>query len=200
MERMLLSATIMSKLLVGGLLLLMAISGCDHDVPEARSARRARHVAIDECTANIEVYPPGGAPQQPYRVVGPLDAGFVGNWGLSSASRFKRMKKRACELGADAIIDADDSSAGDRVTTSYQYDAYGRPVEVVQEASRETRRPTALAIQFVAPPGGAPQVALAGQTGAPQTILVPQVVVQQVVVPPAAPPAPVFVSPQEEVP
>jgi YD repeat-containing protein len=185
----------MSKLLVTGLLLLTAASGCDHDVPEARTARRARHVAMDECIANIEVYPPSGAPQQPYRVVAPLDAGFVGNWGISSASRFKRMKKRACELGADAIIDADGSSGGDRVTTSYQYDAYGRPVEVVQEASRDTRRSTAFAIQFAAPQGVAPQVALTVPNGAPQTIVVPQVVIQQVVVPP--PPAPVFVTPEE---
>jgi hypothetical protein len=133
--------------------------------------------------AGIEVYPPGAPLPAPYRVLAPIDADFVGNWGWSSTSRFKRMKKRACELGADAILDADDSDAANRVTTTYQYDAQGRPVAVVQEASRNAKRSTALAIQFVGPQGPAPQV-VAG----PQIVVAPA--------PPAGPP--VMVAPQVE--
>jgi hypothetical protein len=165
--------------------LLLALSGCDHDVPEARTPRHERRAAIEECVATIEVYPAGGLLPQPYRVVAPLDASFVGNWGWSSASRFKRMKKRACELGADAIIDADDPGADSRVITSYQYDAYGRPISVVQEASRNAKRSTALAIQFAGPEVAAPEVLVAPQGMAAPPMLTPPIVVTQVVVPQA---------------
>jgi YD repeat-containing protein len=170
---MLLSATPMRRLLVWAPLMLVALCACDHDGPEARSPRVDRRLAVGECLAAIEVYPPGVALPQPYRVVAPLDAGFVGNWGWSSASRFKRMKKRACELGADAIIDAPDSVADNRVTTTYQYDEAGRPVAVVQEASRE-KHSTALAIQFLTPVVMTSQGVLAPPPMPAPVVVVPQ--------------------------
>ena len=138
----------------------------------------------------IPVFAPSQPLPQPYRVVAPLDAGFVGNWGWSATSRFKRMKKRACELGADAIIDAADPGVDNRVTTTYQYDAAGRPVAVVQEASRDPGRATALAIQFVGPVVAAPAVVMVSP-GAPP----PPVVAPPVAAPVALAPAPVVVAP-----
>jgi hypothetical protein len=183
---MLLRATPMPRLSIWGPLILVGLWGCDHDVPEARTARHEHHIAIDDCIANIEVYPAGGPLPQPYRVLAPVDAGFVGNWGWTSTSRFKRMKKRACELGADAIIDADDSGPGSRVTTTYQYDQYGRPVAVVQEGSRDAKRSTALAVQFVGPQAAAPEVVVAPEVvGPPQVVVaLPVVAPPQVVVTP----------------
>jgi hypothetical protein len=197
MEHLLLNPTPMPRLSVWGPLVLMALCGCDHDdAPEPRTAHHARRFAIDDCIANIQVYPPGAPLPQPYAVLAPLDAGFVGNWGWSSTSRFKRMKKRACELGADAIIDAADPNTDNRVTTTYQYDAAGRPISVVQQASQgDPRRMTALAIQFAGPQAAAPPQVVVGPEGASrQVVVAPQVVVQQVVVPQAVS-APVVVSP-----
>jgi YD repeat-containing protein len=179
----------MSKCSAWAILALLALSACDHDVPEARySPRHARRVALDECIAMIPVFPAGQVPSQPYRVLAPIDSGFVGNWGWSSTSRFIRMKRRACELGADAILDADEPVADARVTT-LQYDAYGRPVTIVQEDPRGARRSTALAVQF-APP----QVAVA-QAAEPPSIIPPQTASPPLALPQPAPPPIVITQP-----
>jgi hypothetical protein len=167
-------------------LAVVALVGCSHDVPEARSARHVHRAELRDCVTSIEVYAPGAPLPQPYHVVAPLDAGFVGNWRLSATSRFNRMKRRACELGADAIIDADEFRDVNRVTTTYQYDAAGRPVAVVQEVPTRPRASTALAIQFVGPQAAPPQVAVAPQAPE-QVIVVPQPPQQVVVMPQMAP-------------
>ncbi len=173
-------------LLSGGLL------GCSHDGADARDARHARRYAVQDCVGSIEVYSATRPPAQPYRVVAPLDAGFVGNWGWSATSRYNRMKKRACELGADAIIDSDDAAVDNRVTTTYQYDAYGRPVAVVQEGAKDLRRGTALAVQFVAPEVAVPQAA-PPQIAAAPVVVAPPMSSPQVVVVPQPPPQVVVV-------
>jgi hypothetical protein len=167
-------------------LAIVALAGCSHDVPEARTARHAHRAEIRDCVANIEVYSPAASPREPYRVLAPVDAGFVGNWGWTSTSRFNRMKKRACELGADAIIDADDPRLPSRVTTTYQYDEAGRPVSVVQEAPRSARGSTALAIQFVGP-GAAPQQVTVAPQGPQQVVVVAQPPQEVLLVPQQAP-------------
>jgi hypothetical protein len=73
-----------------------AIVGCR----DARSYDRK--VALELCAAQIAVFPPGQPPQQPYRVVAPVEA----RWGISVTSRFLKLKREACALGANAIIDA----------------------------------------------------------------------------------------------
>jgi hypothetical protein len=156
-----------------GVLGLVALSGCSReDNSEVRVGRHERRSAVKECTARIEVYPASTPRPQPYRVLAPIDAGFVGNWGWSATSRYERMKRRACELGADAIIDAPDERVADnRVTTTLQYDAYGRPVTIVQEnPTTVARRGAALAIQFVAPTAPAPVVV---EVPAPAPVVVP---------------------------
>jgi hypothetical protein len=139
----------MPKLPALGLVTVVVFCGChSDDHVDARVGRHDRAVAVDECAARMAVYPPNSPLPAPYRVLAPVDTGFVGNWGWSATSRYWRMKKRACQLGADAILDAEAPIADNRVTTTLQYDAYGRPVEIVQEQPVRERRPVALAIQF----------------------------------------------------
>jgi hypothetical protein len=118
--------------------------------PAAEAAAQDRQYAHDlafaECQMNIEVFLPGMRPARPFRVIGPIE----GNWGWTVESRFKRMKKKACELGASAIIDADEryEAVGGTTTRIVQYDRFGRPVIVVEEPRRTVRRTSAIAIVY----------------------------------------------------
>jgi hypothetical protein len=141
---------------------LVALAGCRHNYGEARSYRAQRY-AVEGCADRLPVFAANAPPQQPYRVIAPVDA----FWGLTSTSRFLHMKRRACELGADALIDADDGHSAAVSTTTVQYDQAGHPVTIIQTQPVRPRRSAGLAIQFLVP-----QVAVA----APPTI--------QVVVPP----------------
>src|SRR5689334_13397108 len=62
----------------------------------AAVAKQQRAIALAQCEATLEIYPPGMQPTRPFRVIGPVE----GNWGFTAESRFQRMRKKACELGA----------------------------------------------------------------------------------------------------
>ncbi len=120
---------------------------------QARERSIARHrekMAVGECQARLEVYPPGMRPQRPFRVLGPVD----GAWGFTVEARFERMRRKACELGAQAIIDADEhyEVVAGTTTTSVRYDELGRPVTVTEEPHSTVRRTTALAIVYTTEP------------------------------------------------
>jgi hypothetical protein len=139
------------------LLVAATASGCGASAQTlaARDAKRQRKLAVEQCAATLEVYPPGMRPTRPFRVLGPVE----GEWGFTAGSRFERMRKNACELGAQAIIDASEhyqEVAGTRTTTLGQ-DALGRPVAVVEEPRSSVRRTTALAIAYTDTPI-APQI------------------------------------------
>jgi hypothetical protein len=87
------------------LLLVCWLAGCATATPAAREAERAQ---LQRCAA-IEIYPFGVSPPRPYRVLGPLEVSTDGN----PAHRDHRLQERACQLGADAVIDVrDESPAG----------------------------------------------------------------------------------------
>jgi hypothetical protein len=124
------------------MLSVLGIVGCR----DARSYDRK--VALELCTAQIAVFPPGQPPQQPYRVVAPVEA----RWGISATSRFLKLKREACALGANAIIDAGEREESETsVTTTVRYDRWGQPITVVQEQPNTRRRTTALAVQLLPP-------------------------------------------------
>ncbi len=123
-------------------LCLLALPACN------RSYSGQHTYAMEMCVANIPVFAPGQVPQVPYTMIAPLDS----RWGVSATSRFQHMKMHACQLGADAIIDTPDrypSTAS--VMTTMQYDPYGRPVVVQQQAVVPAGRTNPIAIRFQAP-------------------------------------------------
>jgi hypothetical protein len=156
--------TVFGLLTVVGLLGFLAFlglfaSGCAsrYDDPEWRAARAERRMAAHEarmaqadCQARLEVYPPGMRPQRPYRVLGPVD----GTWGFTIEARFQRMRKKACELGAQAIIDADEryEVVAGTTQTVIRYDRHGRPVAVIEQPQSTIRRTSAWAIVFTNEP------------------------------------------------
>jgi hypothetical protein len=158
------------------LVALTALGGCRHDYRDARSDRADRADAIEGCAERLPVFAANALPQQPYRVIAPVDA----FWGITSTARFLHMKRRACELGADALIDADDGRSGPVSTTTVQYDAAGHPISIVQTQPARPRRSAGLAIQFLVP-----QVAVAAPP--PIQVVVPPPV--QIIVPRGACPA-----------
>lgn len=87
---------------LGGLAFLFAACGGSH--------YRAGAPEID-CTepaiySQIEVYPPGMAPQRPYRVIGAVEA----NWDVSSGGRLRTLQVHACEMGAHAVVAAQEET------------------------------------------------------------------------------------------
>jgi len=138
------------------LLLLLPLTGAacaeTPDDPVARASRqqfaieRSQHIAFQaQCETNLEIYAPGTRPTRPYRVLGP-----VGSWGVTARSRFVKMRKRACELGADAIVGAWErwEETPTTVTTRVGYDGHGQPVTTVEEQDGFARRTQPLAIAF----------------------------------------------------
>jgi hypothetical protein len=122
----------------------VALTGCYNSGVSGRHS-----FAMEMCRANIPVYPPGQVPPVPYQMIAPVDS----RWGISATSRFEHMKAHACELGADAIIDtADRYPQTSSVTTTTQYDVYGRPVAVQALATNAASRSTPIAIKFLAAP------------------------------------------------
>lgn len=121
---------------------------------DAAVAKQQRAIALDRCQTSIEVYVPGTRPQRPFRVIGPVE----GNWGLSADARFDRMRKKACELGAHAIIDAAERyhEVNGPTTTTLGQDAFGRPVATIEESRSTQRTTSALAIIYVDVPATAP--------------------------------------------
>jgi hypothetical protein len=165
----------MSKLPLFTVALSVALlAGC-------RSSSSGRHsYAMEMCVANIPVYAPGQVPPVPYRMISPVDS----HWGVSSASRFEHMKVHACELGADAIIDsADRYPSTSTVTTTMQYDAAGRPIQVQEQAVGAAYRNQPVAIKFMGPMPAA-QVAVMPQPGGNVTIVPPPSTVTIVAPPP----------------
>ena len=72
-------------------------SSCAHQDPAARAAEQAR---LQRC-ASIEIFPLGVRPPRPYRILGPLAVTFDG----ISSHRDRTLQNRACDLGADAVMD-----------------------------------------------------------------------------------------------
>lgn len=107
-------------------------------------------MARSECAATLEVFPPGMRPQRSFRVIGPVD----GTWGWTVEARFERMRKKACELGAHAIIDADEryEVVAGPTRSVIHYDRYGRPIAVVEQPQSTVRRTSAWAIVYTSEP------------------------------------------------
>lgn len=129
-----------------------ALGGCADDPAEREwrrqqaAQRREQMAAIDRCAATLPAYRPGERPPQPYTVIAPMD----GRWGWTSTSRFMSMKRKACELGADAIIDASETYADVGPTREvWGRDRFGRPVRVVEHEPQRVRETSAVAIRFV---------------------------------------------------
>jgi hypothetical protein len=103
-----------------------------------------------QCETSLEIIPPGTRPQRPYRILGPVD----GRWGVTARGRFARMRKRACELGADAIMGAWEryEETPGTLTTRVGYDDLGRPITVVEEQPAVARRTPPLAIAWTDAP------------------------------------------------
>jgi hypothetical protein len=133
-------------------LLAPACGGVSDDPVERAEARQRQFAryqareALDACAAHLAIFPPGTAPQSPYRVLGPVE----GRFGFTVEARFQAMRKSACELGAQGIIDAGEHEevvVGARTTTS-GVDDYGRPVTVVEEPRSVVRHVRGVAIVF----------------------------------------------------
>ncbi|MBS2018619.1 MAG: hypothetical protein JST00_37480 [Deltaproteobacteria bacterium] len=140
-------------LLFVGLSLSAGLTGACSDDPIARAEAAQRRTEIRQaklraaqCESSIEIYPPGMRPNRPFRVLGPVD----GTWGFTVESRFQRMRRKACEMGATALLDAEERN--DVVVESTReitrYDAYGRPYTVVEQPQHSVRRTSALAVVF----------------------------------------------------
>ncbi len=147
-----------TKLAIAALAAAALLPACGHrrsyaHDPAMQQRQYAADLALAECQVNIEVFLPGMRPTRPFRVVGPIE----GNWGWTVESRFTRMKKKACELGASAIIDAEEryEPVGGSTTRIVQYDRFGRAVVVVEEPRRTVRRTSAIAIVYTDPPPAA---------------------------------------------
>jgi hypothetical protein len=141
-------------------LCLLALPACN------RSYSGHHTYAMEMCVANIPVFAPGQVPQVPYAMIAPLDS----HWGVSATSRFQHMKMHACQLGADGIIDTPDrypSMAS--VTTTMQYDAYGHPVAVQQQAVVPAGRTNPIAIKFLGQP---PMLAQQQMMGPPTNVTI----------------------------
>jgi hypothetical protein len=133
--------------------LLASACGGVSDDPVERAEARQRQIAryqareaLDECASHLAIFPPGAAPQRPYRVLGPVE----GRFGFTVEARFQAMRKSACELGAQGIIDAGEHEevvVGTRTTTS-GVDEYGRPVTVVEEPRNVVRHVRGIAVVF----------------------------------------------------
>jgi hypothetical protein len=136
---------------------LVSACGGVSDDPVERAAARQRQIAhyqareaLNECASHLAIFPPGMPPSQPYRVLGPVEGPF----GFTVEARFQAMRKSACELGANAIIDAgehEEVRVGTRTTTT-GLDAYGRPVTVVEEPQTIVRRVRGMAVVLEAGP------------------------------------------------
>ncbi|HEY7954183.1 MAG TPA: hypothetical protein VII38_02785 [Polyangia bacterium] len=83
-------------------LVAVGLAGCAHQSPEARAAEQARR---QKCGA-IEIYPNGVTPPRPFRVLGPVSADYDG----IPSHRDQTLRDRACELGADAVMDVRESN------------------------------------------------------------------------------------------
>jgi hypothetical protein len=80
------------------LLLVAALAaGCAHSTPEQREAEAQR----ERKCASIEIYPPGVTPPRHYKVLGPVGV----ETDNIAAHRDSALRDRACQLGADAVID-----------------------------------------------------------------------------------------------
>jgi hypothetical protein len=133
--------------------LLASACGGVSDDPVERAAARQRQFAryqareaLEQCARQLAIFPPGTAPDRPYRVLGPVE----GTFGFTVEARFEAMRKSACELGAQGIIDAGEHEevvVGTRTATT-GIDDYGRPVTVVEEPRSVVRHVRGLAVVF----------------------------------------------------
>jgi hypothetical protein len=82
------------------------IAGCSHS-PEAIRARQQERARIARCYS-IEVYEFGMQPPRRYRVLGVIGVDGQDNPAL----RTRELQQRACQLGADAIMDVRESVNG----------------------------------------------------------------------------------------
>lgn len=137
----------MHRWILGACALALASAACGgtSDDPIERAAARERAIARYRCEASLEVFPPDTKPTRPYRVLGPVD----GSWGWTMESRFEKMRKKACAMGASALLDAQETMepAGPHRSTVV-LDRFGRPAEVVDEGQPMVRRTTAWAIVY----------------------------------------------------
>jgi hypothetical protein len=138
-----------TKLAIAALASAALLPACGHHRgyardPASQERQYAADLALAECQLNIEVFLPGMRPTRPFRVIGPIE----GNWGWTVESRFTRMKKKACELGASAIMDAEEryEAVGGSTTRVVQDVRFGRPIVVVEEPRQTVRRTSAFAI------------------------------------------------------
>jgi hypothetical protein len=132
---------------------LASACGGVSDDPVERAAARQRQFAryeareaLEQCTAHLAIFPPGTAPDRPYRVLGPVE----GRFGFTVEARFQAMRRSACELGAQGIVDAGEHEevvVGTRTTTA-GVDEYGRPVTVVEEPRSVVRHVRGIAVVF----------------------------------------------------
>jgi hypothetical protein len=165
---------------------LLPACGRHRGYDPARNAADEQRYAVAECQTSIEVFLPGMRPTRPYRVIGPIE----GTWGWTVESRFNRMKKKACELGATAIVDAEEryEPVGGATTRVVAYDRFGRPVVYVEEPRQTVRRTTAIAIVYTDVPVAL--VPAATTTVSAATVYVPTGPAVVYSAPPPAAPAP----------
>jgi hypothetical protein len=146
---------------------LVFVTGCAATPEEiaAHDAKYALKAQREYCQQSIEVFPPGMQPQRPFRVLGPVEA----HWNLTAEGRFKTMRRKACDMGAHAIMDAADNTVYHPGATTTYVDAWGRPVVVAQQPGGARRYASAMAIVYIdLPPMSGPQSAAAPPPPAPQ--------------------------------
>lgn len=88
--------------------LVLLAGGCAR-TPEAIRAREAERARQQRCYS-IDVFEFGMTPARRYRVLGPI--GLDGQF--NSALRNRELQQRACQLGADAIVDVREQTLNDQ--------------------------------------------------------------------------------------
>ena len=130
---------------------LAAPAGCSHS-PEAMRARQIESARVARCYS-ITVYEFGLQPPRRYRVLGPIGIDREDNPAL----RIRELQQRACELGADAVVDVRETEPLDAVDKNV-------PVYLGSGPSGAYRSVTAMAVAWLdpdpSPPAPPPSVPL----------------------------------------
>lgn len=128
-----------------GIFIALAVAGCAPTALEARQAAERR-----DCEQSLEVFPAGTSPGRAYRIVGPVEAAF----NITVEGRFKTLKVKACERGAQALIDYVDEqvyvNGSTTTTTDRSWD--GETVTVQEDRGTPRNVARAMAIAYVAVP------------------------------------------------
>src|SRR5256885_10616621 len=107
----------------GGLAAWCVLGGCWAATPRPEDAHAPRdfyaqiHPAESKCDRDVAVFPAGAAPGRPHREIASLSA-TCSPGAIDVCER--RMKDRACELAADAVILVEPGSGPNPVAASGQ--------------------------------------------------------------------------------